>query len=1015
MSAILLHLSDIHIRSDKDKILQYSNAISATLNKYLDKSSTLFIIVSGDIAFSGKKSQYSAAEKFLNEIKRNIYDEYAIEIEFIIAPGNHDCDFELNNSARKMLIASIEGTENPEIDHSVVQSCTSVQAEFIAFKNRLENTPHTDPLWQTRNFTVDGKKICFDTLNLSWMSKIREEPGKLYFPTSLYESKTSEKNDVRIIALHHPFNWLNQNTYRDFRSFIRRIGDIVITGHEHVGNVGLNSDSESELSVFVEGCALQGHSQKFESAFNVIVMDLAQQQFSSTRYELIGEAYIAVEEGSWSDYRNLPTKETNEFAINSSFFEVLEDPGAFFKHPSTRNITLSDIYVYPDLKKINDNTAARRSLINSSKLISPEFADGGILIEGEEKSGTTSLLFQIYKEYHARGYIPLLIKGKYLKKNLDTEIRATIRKAIVEQYGRELIEKIEQTPPSKKILLIDAFDDSPLRAAEARASLLCNLRQKAQHLVVGVSDMFEMGEILSSDQSQTLSLDHYKLQPFGYSLRSKLIEKWFSLGNDGSIDESTFISRCDEAERLMNSAMTKTVTPSLPLYLLTLLQSIESGQSGDFKESALGYYYQYLLTESLQSNGVRKDKLTEHFQYIGHLAWEFHSRGAKEVSESDLLTFNTKFSATWHTVNFTERLETLVSARVLTRNGEDYSFRYPYIYYFLKGQYLSEHLQDIEIRDYIKNCCKHLYVRDHANTILFLAHHTNDEFVLDQVSASLRGLFGAWSPLKLNGDTAGINKLIDDAPKMRYSGVAPKEHRAKQNLIKDQLENDHDGLADSEETSPELSLFAEMTMLFKNIEILGQVLKNQYSKIQRARKYQLIEELFNAPLRALKDFYTFFETNPDSLAKEIEAALQKKGSITDPEERKTVARKIAASLIQVITFGFVMRAAQGANTDSLAEEVSNVVKSNDSLAFRMIELGIKLDSYRELPRSLLRDLYHETKRDITAARLLQMMVLHRLYMFKTSEKDMQWLTTELQIDIETQHMINYQDKNKRLV
>lgn len=169
--------------------------------------------------------------------------------------------------------------------------------------------------------------------------------------------------------------------------------------------------------------------------------------------------------------------------------------------------------------------------------------------------------------------------------------------------------------------------------------------------------MFEMGEILSSDQSQTLSLDHYKLQPFGYSLRSKLIEKWFSLGNDGSIDESTFISRCDEAERLMNSAMTKTVTPSLPLYLLTLLQSIESGQSGDFKESALGYYYQYLLTESLQSNGVRKDKLTEHFQYIGHLAWEFHSRGAKEVSESDLLTFNTKFSATWHTVNFTEALK----------------------------------------------------------------------------------------------------------------------------------------------------------------------------------------------------------------------------------------------------------------------------------------------------------------------------------------------------------------------
>ena len=54
------------------------------------------------------------------------------------------------------------------------------------------------------------------------------------------------------------------------------------------------------------------------------------------------------------------------------------------------------------------------------------------------------------------------------------------------------------------------------------------------------------------------------------------------------------------------------------------------------------------------------------------------------------------------------------------------------------------------------------------------------------------------------------------------------------------------------EEAEELSLIAQMTILFKTTEILGQVLKNQYSKIQRIRKKALLEDLFNGPLRAIQ-------------------------------------------------------------------------------------------------------------------------------------------------------------------
>lgn len=93
----------------------------------------------------------------------------------------------------------------------------------------------------------------------------------------------------------------------------------------------------------------------------------------------------------------------------------------------------------------------------------------------------------------------------------------------------------------------------------------------------------------------------------------------------------------------------------------------------------------------------------------------------------------------------------LLNARILCKSGDDYAFRYPYIYYYLKGQYLSENLGDLSIRAYISHCCQHLYVRDHANTVLFLAHHTTDDFVLKSIGDALRNLFETKA---LSGSTA---------------------------------------------------------------------------------------------------------------------------------------------------------------------------------------------------------------------------------------------------------------------
>lgn len=1017
MTAVVLHLSDIHIKTPQDPILQRGTAIAAATFSSLPSASHVFIVCSGDIAYSGTAEQYQSASELFSNIASSIRKETECPVSFVLSPGNHDCDFSENSSARKMLVDFMEKAENPEVDKSVIETCTSIQKEFFKFRESLEKCSpiQDDMLWRSSSFEVEGKVITFDCLNISWVSKIHEDIGRLFFPIERYEKRAFDHADVRLVVLHHPLNWFNQSIYRPFRTFIRKLANIVVTGHEHQGTVGLIEDAESESSAYIEGCVLQGDKKDLsDSSFNVVVLDLALGQFASTRFSWDGQRYLANEEGSWLDYHDLPAKRSNPFEISLSFQNVIEDPGAFFKHPGRSNVGLSDIYVYPDLRKIGNGEDRRRTFVSSRQLLAPEVTADGILIEGEEKSGCTSLLYQLYIQYHERGFVPLYIKGKNLNKITDQDLDRMIKRAVEQQYGSTQVDTFMQLSRTQRILLLDDFDESAMRAGDARANLLCALRKRFAHLVVTVGDMFEMREMLDGDASRALiSLAHYKLQPFGHTLRGELISRWLSLGSDGTIDEASTIARLDQAEKLMNSVMQKSVIPAIPLYLLTLLQSMDAGRSGDFKDSALGYYYQYLLTEAFQNSGVKPDKLTELFQYSAYLAWEFHQQGKRELPESELREFNVRFTKDWHTVEFDSRLEILINARVLCKVGDDYAFRYPYIYYYLKGQYLSENLSSLAVRTYIGHCCQHLYVREHANTVLFLAHHTNDDFVLQSIAGALHNLFKGRNPVKFDGDTVAINTLIQDAPKLTYSGEKPSDHRVRRNELEDRLDDGHDGLLEIEEDAEELSLIAQMTMLFKTTEILGQVLKNQYSKIQRTRKSALLEDLFNGPLRAIRDFYEFFEKNPGALVAEIEAALQRKGKVESVEERKGIARQVAASLIQFVTVGFLMRTSQSVNSESLLEDIRTVVKKGNTPALKIIEVGVKLDSPKAIPRHDLKQLFMEVKNDLVASRVIQIMVLNRLYMFKTSEKDMQWLSQELGIDLSRQHAITYQEKKGR--
>lgn len=184
----ILHLSDIHMIDGENYIINKKKAlIDAIKNEISDKY--LFIIITGDLANTGKFEEYSKLHNFLEDLETNISEYYKkIKIEYIFVPGNHDCDFsdEEYNDVRDLIISNILTTKTIQKDTFIV-SCTKVQNNYFEFLNKYKSKNHivekvSNKLFTKYSYEILNHKISFNCYNSAWMSKRKEKQSEIIFP-----------------------------------------------------------------------------------------------------------------------------------------------------------------------------------------------------------------------------------------------------------------------------------------------------------------------------------------------------------------------------------------------------------------------------------------------------------------------------------------------------------------------------------------------------------------------------------------------------------------------------------------------------------------------------------------------------------------------------------------------------------------------------------------------------------------------------------------------------------------
>lgn len=1006
MHCTILHLSDAHIKSPADRILSLPSKIASSCFDDARGAAAVLIFFTGDITYSGKQSEFDLAKQFLESLRAHLQAEGLPNVQVLVVPGNHDCELTPEDSTRTVVIEQIQSDPTKANDDNLLATCTKAQQNYFRFRAQISSTPPSrdHPLWTEYDLLIANKRVKISAINASWMSRLHETPGSLVFPIDRFKSYLQESADFRLALVHHPLGWYCQSTHHPLRRELFARAHAIFSGHEHIDNSFSVSETRSNRKLLLfESPALQPHDSACPS-YQIFRLELEERTIVGTVIELQNEQpsrLASFDAQTLDDPHNCPQSGP---VLLPAFANLLEDPGAHFTHPDKSDIRLSDIYVPPQLKRPEANDTNTEKYTECSELLEAFKSGTPHLLLGEDKAGKSTLLQVAFRDALDHGFVPVLLFASTISKTAPRDLPKFWESALQTQYKDP--EAIRSSPREKILCLIDDLDEL---GSHTLANLLAFLKDRTHSILATASTTFEAAALLNARAASSLAgFTSYYLQRFGHEKRLDLIKRWCSLSQLSTKQE--FDVRVHQTESLINSVIGKNLVPSQPLYVLVLLQGCDSRQFADLQNGTLAHYYQFLITKSLAEAGVKAHQLNELFNYLSQLSWFFRSREVREIDSSDFRGFNDQFSKIFTTVELSERLTLLTRSGILLKHGDAYRYSYPYVYYFYLGKYLADNLHRQEVKETVALWCDRLDRTDNAYAILFLTHHRGDPWVIQRISAQLKGCFQEFSPATLSDEVSVLNDLIDKTAELVLKDVDVGQSQSDFRKLRDTA----DALESKWEEDHDFVFLRRINVLLRTGNIFGQILRDYYGSLERTSKEEMIRDLFDAPLRFVRGFLEAACRDPTGLVLETEDLLSNSAKALSPDQKRELARSTVFNVLGMLTTSFVAWAGSTVGTDKLRDDVRSVVRSNPENSYRLIEIASRLLRPGAVPFEDIKRFAKDLEGHPFSFAVLQSLGALHVHLFHTRDEDKQRLCGPLKISMARARAIDKRGERQKL-
>ena len=532
---------------------------------------------------------------------------------------------------------------------------------------------------------------------------------------------------------------------------------------------------------------------------------------------------------------------------------------------SQQNINLKDIFVFLPLlcrgSRQNEPDRPADKITEPEELLRKKHT----LIHGADRSGKTALGRHMLLTLAEQSKPALYVDLNQVPQNAGNDL---FRKTYHSQFYGDYSLWIQQPD---KTLIIDNLSGRP-----GVIDFVVSAKEFFDRIIITLSSTVFYA--FFRDESRLAAFEELEIADLTQTQQETLIKKRLSLSSGSPSLTDAYVDRVED--RVNSIIIDSKIVPRYPFFVLCILQTYETYMPAGLAITSYGHCYYALIVASLVRAGIsRQDSdINACFNFAEHLAFEAYQRTS--LNEITSLDFN----------DFVEqyRREYVISHAVINRlkheefglidpNGQ---FRTEYMHHFFLGRFLSK--GSPTNRDIIQQMCDAIYVPANYLTLLFTIHHTSDLEIIDEILLRTMCTLDDVQAASLDrSETRRFQDIVSSLPKSILSAESVESERKREREARD----DATGRAgdeeefDSDDESDIQESVNGIYRVWKNNEIMGQILRNKYGSITKQKIEEIIDVMADGGLRlvnsVLKDEHEITEMAQYLKAKNPDYDIQK--------------------------------------------------------------------------------------------------------------------------------------------
>ncbi len=727
-----------------------------------------------------------------------------------------------------------------------------------------------------------------------------------------------------------------------------------------------------------------------------------------TTWDNIDEAWLDVVKGLRSLIKEFVnkkaestiTKSSNNKCIAPEFNEWLLDTGIKFQHRFKEKILLPDLFIYPDIREVSDDLNLYDNIISASALTKKINHN---CIIGDEQLGKTSLCKMYFFDLFKAGLFPIIIKGKSIN---STNLDEILEKAIKDEYCFDCIDDIIN---GNSVIIIDDFDKVKLNK-KYRSKLIGSITSRFDKVILTVSSTFRI-ELFDADYLKNFRVD--ELLTFGNGRRLEIIQKWIALGQEETIDEEYLFKQTDLTKMHIDTFVRKNIVPSKPVFILSILQVLESFTPNNLELTSYGHCYEYLIVTLLKKINIGVKEIGTYVNYLTEFAFFLFNSKNQYISLKELELFRNTYSEKYLSINHQIMISNLEKSGIIIQNERGFGFNYRYIYYFYVAKYLSDHyIEETTIQEIFSNLVANLHKEENANIIIFITHHTKNPDILDILQLEMMSVLENQAEATLqNEELKFLSEFIQSIPKLIIEHKDPQQERIiNQNNI-DAIEYIENGKSDDENDFVDNEAYKIINKTFKSIEIIGQIIRNRHSSLPKTKLLEITDNSYGIGLRFLKFFLELSDKFKLEVVEYIKDILVKHPKVSDDQVEKD-ARNTFLFLTYGMIFSVLKKISMSLGSSEAKEIYDKIEIIRNTPATILINISIDLLFGKDINVDTLGKKYDLLEGNIVAQRLFNESVIQHIYMYQAPYAKKQQIAAKFKIPVKSQLLIDSNKESK---